>query len=189
MTDLPIPRTVAEVPYFSATVKSLPSSKATAPFTGAGRVQLRPGKALGSNLVEGWSALQVLPERGGQGAAGTGIILDVAIETRLPASSPVARVVVVGPRPCGEKAEENVAGRLHDDSRMSGPHDHIAGLRLRDPAKSFNPVVEIVRTRIDIRKSGAPVNGMHQVRTIVGGIAPRFRVECDGDDRSSIIAS
>jgi hypothetical protein len=71
---------------------------------------------------------------------------------------------------------------------MPGPHDHIAGLRLRDPAESFHARVEIIRARIEVRESGAAVYVMNQVRTVVGGIAPHPGVECDCNNGESIIA-
>jgi len=90
-------------------------------------------------------------------------------------------MIVIGPRPGGQKAEENMAGGLDNNSHMSAPHDQVAGLRLRDTAKSLNSVVEIVGTRIDVGEASAPVDGMNKVGTVVGGIAPHFGAERDCD--------
>jgi hypothetical protein len=134
-------------------------------------------------------ALPALPDHAHGGAAGARIVLDVAVEAGLSTSDPVAGVVVIGPGACRQKAEKDVAGRPDDNSRVSRPHDHIAGLRLRDAAESFHACVEIIRTRIDVREARALVDIVNKVRTVVGGIAPHFGVERNSDHVLSVIAS
>jgi hypothetical protein len=60
-----------------------------------------------------------------------------------------------------------VTRRSDDNSHMPAPHDQVAGLRVPDPLKSLDSGVEIVGAGVGIRKAGAFVNRMDQVRTVV----------------------
>lgn len=115
------------------------------------------------------------------------IILDVAIETRAPSAHPIRSIVVINPRPCAHEAEEDALGRPDHDSHMPVPHDHVSGLRMVDPLKSLDSVVEIVGAGVGIGKSGAFVNRMYQVRTVVSGIAAHFRIERRRDHTETIV--
>ena len=114
--------------------------------------------------------------------------LHVAIEARFSSSDPIERVVVVDPRSRSEEAEKYVMRRPDDNSCVSRPHDNVARLRLRNAAKSFNnAVVKIFGTRVRVRKSGALVNRVNQVRAVVTGITPHFGVECGCDDGQTFV--
>ena len=60
---------------------------------------------------------------------------------------------------------------------MPVPHDQIAGLRLLDPLETLHSVINIVGTRVGIGKSGAFVDRVNQVRTVVSSIAANFRIK------------
>ena len=114
--------------------------------------------------------------------------LHVAIEARFSSSDPIERVVVVDPRSRSEEAEKYVMRRPDDNSCVSRPHDNVARLRLRNAAKSFNnAAVKIFGTRVRVRKSGALVNRVNQVRAVVTGITPHFGVECGCDDGQTFV--
>jgi hypothetical protein len=105
------------------------------------------------------------------------IVLDVTIEARLSPADPIGSVVVVSSRARGLEAEENVAGRPDDDSRMPVPHDQIAGLGVGDALKAFDSGVEIVGVRVGVGEARAFVNGVDQVRAIVLRVSRNLRIE------------
>ena len=96
-----------------------------------------------------------------------GTVFDVTIEASLSAIDPVRGIVAVNPRPCTHEAEKNVTGWSDHNSDMPAPHDQVAGLRVRDPLKPLDSIIEIVGTGVGIGKARALVNGMYQVRTVV----------------------
>jgi len=79
--------------------------------------------------------------------------------------------------------------RSDDNSCVPRPHDNVAGLGLRNTEKSFKSVVKIVGTCVDVGKPGALVNGVNQMRAVVGGITPHFGVECGSNDGQTFILS
>jgi len=117
------------------------------------------------------------------------IVLDVTKEPSLSSTDPVRSVVVIDPGPCAQEAEENMTGRPDDDSRMSGPYDQIAGLRVRDPLEAFDSSVEIVGVRVGIGESRSFVNRVHQVRTVMPGISAHFGIERGRDHCHPIVRS
>jgi hypothetical protein len=115
------------------------------------------------------------------------MILDVAVEARLSSSHPILGVVVVGSGPRSQKAEKDVTGGSDDNARVSGPDDHVTGLRVGDLEKSFNAVVKIGGTRVGVGKARALINGVNKVRAVVGGIAGNLGVERGGDDGQTVV--
>jgi hypothetical protein len=112
-----------------------------------------------------------------RGTSCAGSVLDVTIKPRVSSTHPVGSVVAINPWPRAHEAEEDVLGRPDYDSYMPVPNDQIAGLRVLDPLKSLDSVIEIVGTGIGIGKSSAFVYRMHQVRAVVSGIATHFRIK------------
>src|SRR6202008_4642534 len=104
-------------------------------------------------------------------------ILDVTIKARVSSAHPVSSIVAVNPRSGAHEAEEDVLGGPDHDPHMPVPNDQIAGLRMFDPLKSLDPVVEVIGTGVGVRKSGALVNRMHQMRAVMPGIAADFRIQ------------
>ena len=115
------------------------------------------------------------------------IIFDVAIKSRASSTYPIGGVIVINPRPRAHEAEEDALRRPDDDSHVSAPNDQVAGLRMRDPLKSLDSVVEIVGAGVGIGKSGAFVNRVHQVRAVVSGIAAHFWIERSRNHSESIV--
>ena len=115
------------------------------------------------------------------------IVLDVTIKPRMPPTDPIVSVVVIDPRPCAHETEEDAPGRPDHDSHMPMPNDQVAGLRMIDPLKSLDSIVEIVGAGVGIGKSGALVNRMHQVRAVVSGVAAHFRVKRGRDHTETIV--
>lgn len=122
-----------------------------------------------------------------RGASCARIILDVAIKPRVSPTHPIGGIVVINPRPCAHEAEEDVLRGPDDDPHMSVPNDQVAGLRMFDLLKSLDSVVEIIRTGVDIGKSGAFVDRMYQVRAVVSCIAAHFRIERSRDHAETIV--
>ena len=107
--------------------------------------------------------------------------LYVAIKPRDSTSRPVGRLIVINPRPGSQEAEEDVPRGPDDNSRVPGPHDHIAGLRVPDTAKTFDSVIEIVGTGVGVAETGALVNCMHEMRAVMAAVAPHLGIEGGSD--------
>jgi hypothetical protein len=86
-----------------------------------------------------------------------------------------------------QKAEEDVPRRSDHNPRVPRPHHQIPRLRLRHSLKSCNPLIEIVRARIGIRKARPLVNRMHQMRAVVLRIARRLCIERGSNHRQPIV--
>lgn len=112
-----------------------------------------------------------------RGTSCTGSIPDVTIKPRVPSAHPIRSIVAVNSRPGAHEAEEDVLGRSDHNSYMPVPNDEVAGLGVLNPLKSLDPVIEIVRTGVGIRKASTLVNRMHQMRAVVSGIAAHFRIK------------
>jgi hypothetical protein len=123
------------------------------------------------------------------GTSCTRIAFDITIEPSLPSIDPVRSFVVINPRPCTHEAKEDMFRWPDHNSHMPAPHDQVARLRVRDPLKPLDAGVEIVGAGVDIGKTGAFVNRMHQVRTIVSCIATHFRVERSRDHAQTVVRS
>ncbi len=98
-------------------------------------------------------------------------------------------MVVVNPRTRALEAEENVAGRPDDDSRVPVPHHQIAGLGVVDALKAFDSGVEIVGVRVGIGETRAFVNRVNQVRAVVLRISPHVGIERRGDHCQAVVWS
>ena len=72
---------------------------------------------------------------------------------------------------------------------MPVPNDQVAGLRVRDPLKALDSVVEIVGAGVGVGKAGAFVNRMNQVGTVVSCIAAHFRIERGRDHAEAVVGS
>ena len=86
-----------------------------------------------------------------------------------------------------EEAEEDMPRWPNHNSNMPVPHHQIRGLRTPDALESFDPVIQIVGTRVGVGKSGPLVNRMHQVRAVVLGNARRLRIKGRGNHRQPIV--
>jgi hypothetical protein len=120
-------------------------------------------------------------------ASRAGMILQIAIKPWLSATAPVCALVVIRSRPGAQKAEEDVPRRSDHNPRMPVPHHQIRGLRLRDPLKSFHPIVEIVGIRIGVGKPRSLVNCMHEVRAVVFREARCLCIKRGSDYRQPIV--
>ncbi len=120
-------------------------------------------------------------------ASNTTILLHVAIEPGLSPTAPVSASVIIRPRPAAQKTEEHVPRRSDHNSRMPPPHHQIRSLRLRHSLKSRRPVVQVVRTRVRIRKSRPLVDRMHHVRAVMLRVSWRFRIQRRGNHRQPVI--
>jgi len=108
---------------------------------------------------------------------GATIILQVPVESRLPAPSPVPVRVVVNSGPRVQKAEEYMPRRTDHNPRMSVPDDQIPRFGLRNALESFHTVEEIVGACIRIRKSRLLVDGVYKMRTITLAKSRSLRIE------------
>src|SRR5262249_30091557 len=102
-------------------------------------------------------------------------------------SAPVWTFVVVDARPFAHEAEENVSRRPHNDADVPVPHDEVVGLWLGYVPKSFDFGIQIVGACIGVRESGAFVDGVYEMRTVVSGVAADLRVKCGCDYREAIV--
>lgn len=152
------------------------------------REQLRPLDSRGAWLTA--SIWLSSPEAGtDRGTSCATIIFHVTIKPRAPSIGPMWSVVVINPGPRAHEAEEDALGRPDHDSHVPMPHDQVARLRMFDPLKSLDSVVEIVGIGIGVRKAGALVNRMHQVRTIVSCIPAHPRIERSRDHTQAIVST
>jgi hypothetical protein len=77
--------------------------------------------------------------------------------------------------------------RSDHNSRMPPPHHQIRSLRLRHSLEAWRTVVQVVRTRVRIRKSRPLVDRMHHVRAVMLRVSWRFRIQRRGNHRQPVI--
>src|SRR5579862_5822241 len=118
-----------------------------------------------------------------------GIVFDVAVEARVPPSLPVRGFIVVDAGSGVQETEKDMARGLDHDAGMPMPHDEVAGLGLLHALESFHPGVEVVGIRIVVRKSGALVDRVHEMGTVVLGRVGCSGIQRSGDHRKTVIVA
>ena len=113
-------------------------------------------------------------------------MLYVAKKARLSAAFPVLVLVVVNGGSPAQQAQELVARGTNHDPHMPTPDDQVGRLGVCYLAESGRSIVQIIGIGIGVRKSGALINGMHQMRAIAACIARPFGVQSGGDHRGTV---
>jgi hypothetical protein len=61
----------------------------------------------------------------------------------MPSTFPVARIIKIDAKSGTQNADKRTLGWIHDDSSVTAPHSQITGLRICDPSKFINPIIEV----------------------------------------------
>ena len=74
---------------------------------------------------------------------------------------PIFQIIGLDPKSRACRAEERVLGGIDYNGGMPAPHSQITWLRMGDLSKVLDPVVQLGRVGVEVRKACLFVNGVN----------------------------